>query len=322
MKPSNKKHFNKWLLLWLIPLVIILGISFMGISMWLASNQLLFPSFRGITKNFSVCNPETVKYFGRDCGNLRESNEFKFSEVKVASVNGYDLPGWFIKSSENGFGAAQGAVFLVPAGGSDRREDTKYIKYFLSRHLDVLTYDPGCAGEAPCPVPGLSYGERESRDVFSVYLYLTKNYSKVYAMGSSVGASSILIALPQMPKLAAVIAENPMISMQRLIKEAPEAKGAPEGMLDFMINLAMTRGKFDGLVSPESSLKLTSATPIFFVHSKEDRIVSYKQTQELYDLYSGPKSVWIADRGEHAAIWNTDHVLYEQRLTNFLNNIK
>lgn len=58
----------------------------------------------------------------------------------------------------------------------------------------------------------MTYGQRESRDVLSAYLYLAGKYEKLYAMGTSVGAASILIALPEMPKLAGVIAENPMVS--------------------------------------------------------------------------------------------------------------
>ncbi len=87
--------------------------------------------------------------------------------------------------------------------------------------------DVGCDGEAPCPLPGLTYGQRESRDVLSAYLFLTSRYDKVLAMGSSVGAASILVALPEMPKLKGVIAENPMASFQKLIAESPAARSIP-----------------------------------------------------------------------------------------------
>jgi alpha-beta hydrolase superfamily lysophospholipase len=216
---------------------------------------------------------------------------------------------------------AQGVIMLVHSGGSDRREETRYIQFFLSQKLDVLTFDLGCQGEAPCLVPGMTYGHRESRDVLSAYLYLTDKYEKVYAMGSSVGAASILIALPEMPKLAGVIAENPMASFQRLIKEAPQSQSMPGGGTELLINLAMMRGKFDGLLSPENSLPLAKTTPIFFIHSKEDTVVSYQQTQDLVDLYAGPKTVWFPEKGDHSAIWDVDHADYEKRVADFLNSL-
>jgi uncharacterized protein len=308
-------------LIWITIIILVCGFVLLGGGLWFASGQLLSPSFRGVTRDLSVCKPETAKYWGEGCGNLRDTHQFKFSEVKIPSVNGYDLPGWLIKAVDNGMEPAQGVIMLVHAGGSDRREGTRYIQFYLSQKLDVLTFDLGCQGEAPCPVPGMTYGGRESRDVLSAYLYLMDRYEKVYAMGSSVGASSILIALPEMPNLSGVIAENPMASFQRLIKEAPQSQSMPGAGTELLISLAMLRGKFDGLLSPENSLPLVKTIPIFFIHSKEDKVVSYKQTQDLVDLYTGPKTVWLPEKGDHSAIWDVDHDEYEKRVANFLNSL-
>jgi uncharacterized protein len=280
---------------------ICLFILFCG-GLWFASSQLLFPVWKDGGK-----------------GDLRSTHEFKFSEVRFRSINGYELPGWLIRASENGIGPAQGAVMLVHGGGMDRRSMTKFIQFFLERKLDVLTFDQGGQGEAPGPVPGLTYGTRESRDVLSAYLYLSGKYEKIYAMGTSVGAASILIALPEMPKLTAVIAENPMVSFQRLILESPASRSIPHWFTHLLIGLTMRRGQFDGLLSPENSLQLVSTTPIYFIHSKIDNVVPYQQTQELAEAYRGPKTVWFPDQGNHATIWDVDHTEYEKRLSDFLN---
>jgi alpha-beta hydrolase superfamily lysophospholipase len=284
-----------------------------------ASNQLLSPSFRGVSKDLSVCKPETEKYFGKACGNLRETHQFAFSEVKIPSPNGYELPGWLVKSADNAKGPPKGAIMMVHAGGSDRREDTRYIDFYLRQGLDVLTFDLGCHGEAPCPTYGMSYGARESRDVLGVYRYLTDRYQKVYAMGSSVGAASILIALPEMPKLAGVIAENAYTSFQRLIKEAKESRSLPESLVNLLLKVTMFRGKFDGDASPEHSLPRATVVPVFFIHSKKDTTCAYKQTEDLFNLYKGPKTAWYPDVGEHAAIWDADPADYEKRIAEFLS---
>lgn len=309
-------------LLWIALILIIAIPVLLAAGLWSASNQLLFPAWRGVKKDLSICTPETEKYWGAGCGNLRNTHEFKFSEVRVRSVNGYELPGWLIGAAENGMGPAQGAIMLIHGGGSDRREETRYIHFFLGRKLDVLTLDLGCSGEAPCPVPGLTYGDRESRDVLSAYLYLTDKYEKVYAMGGSVGAASILIALPEMPKLHAVIAENPMLNFQQLILESPVSRSIPGWFSHLLISLTMLRGRFDGLLSAENSLRLVKTTPIFFIHSKKDDVVPYRHTQELAGLYAGPKTVWFPDKGNHGAIWDVDHADYEKRVGDFLDSIK
>lgn len=178
----------------------------------------------------------------------------------------------------------------------------------------------GCHGEAPCSVYGLSYGERESQDVRAAYDYLAGIHRTVYAFGSSVGASSIFVALPDLPQLAGVIAENPIYSFRRLIKEAPEAQAAPGWFSDLLINVALWRGRFDGLMSPAAALSGARANvPILLIHSTEDRTVSYTHTQQLADLYSGPKTVWLPDHGSHAAVWDVNQTEYEQRVASFLS---
>jgi hypothetical protein len=303
-----------------IPLA--LAAALLPAMLWQASGQLLFPSWKGATRDLAVCGAELAAGWGPGCGNLRLTHQLEFREVEVRSLNGYDMPGWLIPAAENGAGPAAGAILLVHGGGSDRREVTRHARYFLDRHLDVLTLDLGCSGEAPCPVPGLSYGSRESRDVLSAYLYLTATYRRVLAMGSSVGATSLLDALPAMPGLEAVVAENPPSSFERLIREAPEAASAPAWAMRLLLGLAKLRGRFDGLQSAADALRLARGTPILFIHSKRDGIIPYQRTVELAESYPGPKSVWLPEQGSHSAIREVDRGEYERRLTAFLDGVR
>jgi len=287
-------------------------------GIWFAGNQLLYPSWSGATKDLSRCPPVLAAVWGEGCGNLRLTRALQFREVAVPSLNGYDLPGWLIGAADNRREPAIGAILLVHGGGSDRREVTRHASFFLDRRLDVLTVDLGCHGEAPCPVPGLSYGERESQDIVSAYLYLAGRYQRVLAMGSSVGAASVLIALPAMPKLAGVIAENPMASFERLIRETPAAAAIPGWFSGLLIASAKWRGHFDGLLSPEHALPLVHGIPIFFIHSQRDEIVPYQQSAQLAARYGGPKTIWWPERGGHSAIWDADPTAYETRLATFL----
>lgn len=306
--------------IWVTGAVSVAAIALCGGGLWFASNQLLFPAWSGVSKDLSHCTRQAATHWGKGCGNLRDTHEFVFSEVQIPSVNGYALPGWLVKASDNILEPAGGAIMLVHGGGSDRRENTRFVNFFLSQRLDVLTLDLSCHGEAPCPVPGMTYGHRESRDVLSAYLYLRNRHRKVYAMGSSVGATAILIGLPEMPAVAGVIAENPMASFQRLIREAPESKSMPGWAIELLMQVAMTRGRFDGLLSPATSLSFATTTPILFIHSKQDKVVSSRHTQDLAAVYRGPKTVWLPDSSDHAAIWNVHRVQYEKQVADFLSS--
>ncbi len=291
-------------------------------GLWSASSSLLFPSFHGATRDLAVCPAEAEKAWGPSCGNLRATHALAFTEVQVPSLNGYDMPGWLMAAAANGGPAATGAIVLVHGGGSDRREMTRHARFFLGRGLDVLTLDLGCSGEAPCPVPGQSYGARESRDVVSAYLYLSARYPHVLAMGSSVGAAALLIALPEMPRLEGAIAENPMASFERLVREFPGAQSSPRWFMGGMLGLAELRGHFDGLASAEHSLRVGATTPLYFVHGRQDQVVSFHQTEDLVALYPGPKTAWYPDAGAHGALREADPAEYERRLAAFLGSVR
>ncbi|PJZ27010.1 dipeptidyl aminopeptidase [Leptospira hartskeerlii] len=312
----------KRILLWSISIILLLVPIFVSFGIWSASNQLLFPVWRD-NQDFSACNSETEKHWGPFCGNLRNSNEFKFEELKIPSSNGFDLPAWKVSTLENGKGKSKGVIFLVHGGGSDKREMTKHIRFFLKSGLDVFSFDFGCHGEASCTIPGLSYGYRESKDVLSVYRYLSERYDKIYALGSSVGASSILISLPEMPKLSGVIAENPMYNFERLIMEFPgTTKDIPALFSYILIKLTQFRGKFETIPSPASSLANVNYVPILFIHSKEDQVVSFQQSQDLANLYKGPKEIWFPEKGEHGTARDVNPNEYEKRVSAFLDGLK
>jgi alpha-beta hydrolase superfamily lysophospholipase len=310
--------------------LIIIAVSLIGFvfvfllsGLWMASGQVLSPTFNGLTKDLSHCSNEAAKLWGDSCGNLRQSKQYAFDEVKIPVNEGnYDLPGWLVTTKANNSGDARGAVLLVHSGGSDRREDTKHLPLFLGQKLDVLTFDLSCHGEAPCPGHGLTYGYRESRDVIAAFEYLQARYGTVYVMGSSMGATSVLTALPNLNGVAGVIVENPMYSFERLIKDAPEAKSMPGWFSGALIKLAMWRGGFDDSRTPVKSLQATQSAPILFMHSKEDAIVPFKQTQDLAELYKGTKTVWLADNGKHSEVWNANKDEYEKKVITFLNSLQ
>ncbi|HSX06394.1 MAG TPA: prolyl oligopeptidase family serine peptidase [Candidatus Saccharimonadia bacterium] len=322
MQSTPKKRNKKKILSFVVVGVVVLIFAFIKMGVMFASSLLLSPAWQGSSKDFSVCKTETAKFWGKDCGNLTQTHQYTFSEVQFPTVNGYKLPGWLVKTADNNMGPAKGAIVLVPAGGGDRREMTRYISYYLSQHLDVLTIDMSCQGESPCsPAKGLTYGQRESGDVFSAYTYLSASYAKVYAMGTSVGAASILTALPEMPKMAGVIAENPYKSFQDLLKETKESKSTPKWFLNMMLSTTMSRGRFDGLASPKNALPLAKANvPILFIHSMKDTTVPYHQTSDLAKLYSGPSTVWLPNYGSHAEIWSANKADYEAHVTAFLGS--
>ena len=88
----------------------------------------------------------------------------------------------------------------------------------------------------------------------------------------------------------------------------------PRLFSSMLIKLAMLRGHFDSSVSPEHSLALAGTIPVFFIHSKADKTVSYMQSEDLAHGYRGPSTVWFPATGEHAAVWDMNRAEYEKRV--------
>ncbi|MBN8222814.1 MAG: alpha/beta fold hydrolase [Spirochaetes bacterium] len=306
-------------ILWVGGILLVLFFAAGTFGLWSASSQLLFPAWRGITKDLAVCPAEAERHWGKHCGNLRQSGELKFEEIGFANAAGGQLPGWLIQTTKNGFGKSAGAILLVHGGGSDRREMTRFIRFYLAQKLDVLTFDYSCHGEAPCSVPGLSYGERESQDVVAAYDFLKGKYAHIYAMGSSVGAAAVLMALPQLDGIAGIIAENSPYSFSRLIFETPAApKGMPVWFTQRLIVLSEWRGKFGSHSDAGKILAGTKSAKIFFIHSKADTIVPWHHAEQLAAAYNGPKALWLPEYGDHGAIWDAKPQEYERRVRDFL----
>lgn len=299
-----------------IPVIISIGV-------WSASNQILFPKWKGITKDFRECSLEGEAVWGKSCGNLRLTKSLWFQEVSIPSLNGYDLPGWFVPTRKNGISLHKGVVLFIHGGGSDRRELSRFIPFYLHQGFDILSFDLSCHGEAPCRFPGLSFGSRESRDVLSAYLYVNKKYNNILMVGSSVGASSVLIALPFLKGVKAVVLENPMLSFEKLILDSPESNGLTYWMVETLVGLVLSRGKFDSLASPENSLPFAQDVPLLFIHSRNDSVVPYQHSESLAKLYSGPSEVWVPDFGSHGLIWDTNQSEYESKVRKLIQrNIK
>ncbi|ABZ97349.1 alpha/beta hydrolase [Leptospira biflexa] len=299
-------------------LIVVMALIVVFLGLWKASNQILFPALAGISKDFKECNSDAETNFGKFCGNIRLSKQYKYQEIKIPSINGYELPGWLIPARENGKSVHKGVVIFVHGGGSDRREFSRFIPFYLHQGFDIISFDLSCHGEAPCLFPGLSFGSREFRDVLSAYLYTEKKYQNIIMVGSSVGASSLLISLPFLKAVKGLVLENPMLDFKSLILESPESANLPNWMLQSLIEIVYIRGNFDFLLSPKNSLSFVNDVPLFIIHSKEDSVVTFHHSESLVNLYKGPVDFWFPNFGSHGKVWDTNQIEYESKVQNFI----
>lgn len=294
---------------------------------WYFSTRLMIPSWQ--QEGIIACEGYRRDTFGPGCGNLAENKLFKYVDVKLQTPRGYALPGWYVPRAANlgaGVGAsvatappARTAVFYAHGGGSDRREGFRYVEYLLGRGFDVYLFDYSCHGEAPCPVRGLTFGEREHKDIVDILHHLKGRHARVFALGTSMGAASLLTALPVADPIDAVVAENPVHSFSRLVLETGSAPSfLPTWLRKLAMALTLRRAHFSGEINAARALHdFSSKMPIVFLHSKADTLVPYSHSVDLHAEYRGPKHLELFDTGRHARLWLAHNNRFRQLLDTY-----
>lgn len=124
---------------------------------------------------------------------------------------GAKLRGWFVPAPPNVTHHNIGICF-VHGGGRDRRAFLRHVPLVHYQGYDCLLFDFSEHGMSDGSGVGFSYGIREKDDVrFAVkWLKEAKGLKKVVVIGTSVGASSAIMAAAEDLSIDAVIAENPV----------------------------------------------------------------------------------------------------------------
>lgn len=296
----------------LVAIVVLLGAAMAGVTFWNASSTILHPPGPGDVGTLDGCREETRKVWGDDCGRLSHIQKEDFS---FASPNGYSLSGWIVPT---GSSPSNQVVLYVPGGGSDRREASRYHDLLGRLGLDLAVFDPVCQGLSPCPVTGLSYGARESIDVAAAVAALELKYRTVIVMGSSMGALTIIRALPHLKSIRGAVLENPMLGLEPLLRDAEQSRGMPDAAIAMLAGLAQWRGNYPKVPEAMEVLDNYDGPPLLFIHSRSDRVVPPGHSQELASRAGSAATTWFPENGDHGAVWNANSAEFEARVRAFL----
>lgn len=306
-----------------LSLIALVGAVLLGGAFHFAG-KLVAPPW--MAPNFKICNAHRLKYWGPECGNLRKTKQVKFNEVRVKLADGLKLTGWHIPCAPNGRCPAnpgrtnRRALLHIHGGGTDRRQGTVLVDYFLKAGYDVYLMDFLCHGESHCSNGALTFGAREYRGVISAWRYIKqKGHRDITVYGTSTGASALLMALPDMPEIKAAVLENPFVTFERLVMETPAAPSfLPDWFRAMVVPVARLRGRFRAPHTPLEALAKLKQVPMLFVHSKKDGTIPYTHSVALHKAHQGPGELLIFEDGRHSALWTDQRAAFEKKMTAFL----
>ncbi len=224
-----------------------------------------------------------------------------------------NLVGWFFPV-EN----PRGTVLACHGAGANRGDIVGLAWMLREEGFQVLCFDFRGHGESDGHT--ISFGDRERDDVLGAWDYLVGrkdvDRGRIFGYGISMGAASLLMALPEMPDMKAVVADSAFSDLDRmvhhqyrfvpgLLRELPVAVTRWVGWLDSgldvdRVNPQVVIGKVD--------------LPILFIHGVDDTSIPPGCSVDLHEYYAGPKRLMLVPDAGHGMSANEVPDEYQQAM--------
>ena len=198
-------------------------------------------------------------------------------------------------------------------------------EYFMEHGFSTLLVDQRSHGKSEGSYIG--FGILDRFDCLKWVEYIIERLgadSEIVLYGVSMGASTVLMAsgLDGMPKnLKAVVADcaftSPYDVFTHILKR--DYHLPPHPIMD--INERLCRRKAGYGFKDYSTIDAVKKAPcpILFIHGKEDLFVPTEMSIRNYESCTGPKKLLLVDNAGHAASLYENMELYENTVTEFLN---
>jgi len=259
-------------------------------------------------------------------------------EVSFRAVDGHRLEGVIL--SGRGAAAGAGMVIFAHEFGADRRSCLRYCRPLIQAGFDVLTFDFRGHG-ASAPEEGYRPrqwpSDRERADVLGAiafagsYLEAHGRWRGVGLFGISRGAGAAILASVGIPDVKAIVTDGAFSSdtaMEYLMKRFATifaririvAENHPPMFWRFLRWLLFREcaRKFNcRFPSVRKAVVRLGPTPLLLIHGERDSYIPIAQSQTLYDMACGPKSLWVVPGARHNQSVLVQRSEYIQRVRHF-----
>lgn len=196
-----------------------------------------------------------------------------------------------------------------------------YAEFFLKKGITVLTYDHrnhGLSGKAHT-----SMGYYEKFDLQTVLDWCYAEFGPnllVLTHGESMGAATVLSHLSIDGRVHCTIADCGYSSLEELIKyQLKKYYHIPSIPFYYMakVMIKLRAGFWINDVNPINGAELSHGA-ILFIHGIEDTYVPYAMSQDMYNMKTEKKELYLAPNAKHAQSCQKNRIEYENVINNFL----
>jgi uncharacterized protein len=267
---------------------------------------------------------------------LYNQNKYTFNErrylslqkedVSVGSKNNYRLYGTYIVNPNK----TKNTIILVHGLGGSRYTSLKYIDMYLDKGFNILIYDSRDHGHSGGKNITYGFSEKYDLDRWVSYIYSKNKGGIIGVHGESLGAATAILHSSlneDNKKVNFYIADSSYSDLKQLftlrLKEDYKIKNTLA--IDFILFYAEKINKLNNQftfkeASPIENIKDIS-TPILFIHGENDTFIPKSMSEDLYNLKSTSKSIYIAPNSDHLASFTNNQDAYKAAVYKFIDSV-
>ena len=247
--------------------------------------------------------------------------QLRFEEVFFNSKDGTRLYGWFVPATES----PVGTVIHFHGSYGNQTHSFKQVHWLPAKGFNVFTFDYRGYGR--------SEGKPSKRGVYedsvAAIEYILKkpgiDHDNVFVFGQSLGGANAIAAVAKkdLPQIRAIVVEGAFYSYraqaQDMMMAATREKIGNAPCLSLQIwpisFLTVTNA-----YSPGEYIHQVSPIPVLLIHCLQDSIVSYHNSERLYEAAKEPKQLWLINGCSHVEVFTAaqSDSGYRQKLVQFL----
>jgi fermentation-respiration switch protein FrsA (DUF1100 family) len=225
------------------------------------------------------------------------------------------IAGWLIPGRPGG-----GAVLLLHGVRGSRLAMLARARFLSKRGFAVLLIDMPAHGESGGE--RMTFGGREAEGARAALAFLTAHCpgEKIGVIGQSLGAASLVLALPQ-PAPAAVVLESMYPTIEEAVANRLHMRLGTAGtwLAPLLLRqLPLRTGIAPAALRPIEVIGAMTS-PIMIMAGNRDLDTTAAETQRIYDAVRAPKSLWMVDGAAHVDLHAFAPEEYEKRVGAFLS---
>ncbi len=230
------------------------------------------------------------------------------------SSDGLALSGWYIPSWKE-----KQPVIIVAHGLNANKQNFLYPVLLLHQSgFNVFIFDFRAHGDSEGLL--ISFGFEEANDVKAAYDWVAHRYPSqpIYALGYSMGGAAVIRAAAEYQIFEKIVLDSTFSSLENVAKATILKWMGPLRELFWYL------GRFWIWVwteidvdrhRPIEYIPLLAEHSLMFIHGKEDKVIPYTESSDLYGAGKSHSEIWLIEGAGHVQGINRNE--YRKNLSDF-----